>query len=293
MSRPNKSHLSVFSKADFKKSLFQKSQASLATVSTMVNLSSELRCFKHSPRVGQKESADALQNWKFEAETWKKTFDAMGALQRMNLTDFVPFTTLNKSPYHCLSASHNYKVSFGKISQVEGGSVKGFSKTKDVKSSACGCIESAILPYISKPLTLREIVDNVAGNKSRKLSVYLPKPCVLVWWDARRYNADNVCEWLQSFGPFLFTINKGANKLLVCFESMQSAYRAVNAQTNAGVCITWNDVRLYNNGYFRKYQDYTLLKDQTWIKHFSLKKPKMSSMSSQSHEKRCSKVVRI
>ncbi|BFZ07490.1 hypothetical protein BsWGS_10529 [Bradybaena similaris] len=274
-----KQSVRTVSKADFKKTVFDKSQASLPKIST-ATIPLEFKCLKHSPRVGRKESLQALERSLFEAATWQNTFDAMGALQKLKLRDFVPFTTLNKSPYHCLSMSRHYEVSYGKMSQVEGASVKGFGKKKDLKPSVCSCIEYTLLPKVSEPLTLRSIADNAAGNKSRKnYTHYTPKSCVLVWWDARRFNTEKICEWLQSFGPYFFTINKGTSTILVCFESIQSAYRAVNTPTKPGISITWNDVRFYNNGYFRQYQGYTLGKDAVWIRHFSQKRKPASKVS--------------
>uniref|UniRef100_A0A2C9KTD2 Uncharacterized protein n=1 Tax=Biomphalaria glabrata TaxID=6526 RepID=A0A2C9KTD2_BIOGL len=99
----------------------------------------ELRCYKFSPRVHDvNKTKTSVQLYDYEAKIWKETFESMGRLKELHLKEATPFTTLNKAPYHCSALSRDYKVAYGKMSQVEGASVKGtFKPKKEVKVSYC------------------------------------------------------------------------------------------------------------------------------------------------------------
>ncbi|XP_055885292.1 uncharacterized protein LOC106050212 isoform X1 [Biomphalaria glabrata] len=228
----------------------------------------ELRCYKFSPHVSLPSNFIRIDLFEFEAERWRETFNTMGRLQELHLKEASPFTTLSKAPYHCPALSSDFKVAYGKMSQVDGASVKGsFKPKKEVKVSYCNCIFSSNLPKIGEPVVLSSLPRRVLKQESRVFTPYLPTSTVMVKYNRNMYDVETICEWLQKFGPFVFSIRKGDHTLIVSFETMQSAYDAVNTPLHsARIVIYWLDPKLNNYGHYCAFKNYTVETDATWQK---------------------------
>ncbi|BFZ11979.1 hypothetical protein BsWGS_15018 [Bradybaena similaris] len=213
----------------------------------------EMRCVKHSARITSSRYKADLENLQCEQLMWQQTFDAMEGLTKLKQKDYMPFTTLNNSPYHCGSLSRSYKVFHGKLSHAEGGSMKGIPQpVKELKVSPfCRCIAPIVPeyrnPYEGLDRSLQEFLSTPKENKHEVLDFG-----VIVWWDDRKHTAETACEFLHRFGNLLFTFYVDRSTLMAFFDNMKSAYRAVNyPYSNSGITANWNDKRLYNYSYFR------------------------------------------
>ncbi|XP_059175640.1 uncharacterized protein LOC131955510 [Physella acuta] len=238
------------------------------TATSTISRGVELRCYKFSPRVEHPKVQDSIELYEYEANAWREAFNTMGRLQGLNLKEATPFTTLNKAPYHCSSLSREFNVAYGKMSQVEGASVKGsFKPKKEIKVSFCNCILSSNLMRLSERLPPGTISPHILYGCARKSEHYLPLSAVQVKFDNKSYDVETICEWLQRFGPFVFTIRKGDHTLIVVFESMKSAYTAVVTPLPfSRIVITWINPKFFNFGHYIAYKDYTVEGDATWQK---------------------------
>lgn len=99
--------------------------------------SSELRCVKHSARITSTKYKADLENLQCEQMMWQQTFNAMEGLTKLKQKDYVPFTTLNKSPYHCSSLSRSYKVSVSKAGLTNSRRCLGASRRLLPHSPSC------------------------------------------------------------------------------------------------------------------------------------------------------------
>ncbi|KAI8773695.1 uncharacterized protein LOC106050213 isoform X1 [Biomphalaria glabrata] len=246
----------------------------------------ELRCYKFSPRVHDvNKTKTSVQLYDYEAKVWKETFESMGRLKELHLKEATPFTTLNKAPYHCSALSRDYKVAYGKMSQVEGASVKGtFKPKKEVKVSYCNCIFSSHLPKYNEPTSFTSVPRRLIKQENRVLKPYLPKSSVMVKYNRNMYDTESICEWLQRFGLLVFTIRKGENTLIVTFETMTAAYDAVNKPMPfSRIVITWLEPRMYNYGHYCAFKLYTVTTDNTWNKLINQIVKKEKSILKASH----------
>ncbi|KAH9500288.1 hypothetical protein Btru_073627 [Bulinus truncatus] len=240
----------------------------LAVSSVNTTRGIELRCYKFSPRVSIFQNQTSIELFDFEARVWRETFETMGRLQKLRLKEATPFTTLNKAPYHCPGLSGDYRVAYGKMSQVEGASVKGsFKPKKEVKMSHCNCIFSSNLPKIGETVAKCSVPRRLLRQERRTFTPYLPKSTVIVKFNRNLYDVEAICEWLQKFGSFVFTIRKGDHTLIVSFDTMKSAYNAVNNPLPfAQVVINWLDPKHYNYGHYCAFKNYSVETDITWQK---------------------------
>ncbi|GFS19024.1 hypothetical protein ElyMa_003278100 [Elysia marginata] len=236
-----------------------------------IGVFTDSRCYKHSPRVGQHHTYVGEELARFEATQWRAAFSAMGGLRQRGVKAPKPFTVLNKAPYHCSSMGRTFEVRYGELIKLQ---PPVFRKTKKAdRPQICNCITKEVLPIfqekrVTGPFDLSSSVSDT--RPLPKTRYYLPKSCVIVRWDPLVHSSvDKICEWLiTTFGPFLFTTRSASNSMLVAFETMEQAHRAVTFQLKASAKITikWHDSAMYNFGHFTKYSDYTVGTDPIWRK---------------------------
>ncbi|KAK3767075.1 hypothetical protein RRG08_017950 [Elysia crispata] len=230
---------------------------------------SDSRCYKHSPRVGQHHTYVGQELADFEAEQWRAAFAAMGGLRERGTKAPKLFTVLNKAPYHCSSLGRQFEVRYGELIKLQR---PVFRKSKKAdRPQICNCITKEALPLsqekkVTGPLQLHSSMSS--SYRLPRTTYYLPKSCVYVRWDPRVYNSvDKICEWLIScFGPFIFTTRSANNSMLVAFETMEQALRAVKfpLQSSSKISIHWWDPSFYNFSNYKKFANYSILTDPIW-----------------------------